>query len=428
MAMKALRCPQCGAELELDDSKEFGFCSSCGTKIMLNEVVQMKHTGSVRMQMDNSGQGRNRIVLANRAFESGNYQEAYEYFTKALEDVPDDFLALYRKGICAVKLSPADNYRLAELRVGIEAAQSYLRSALGDTKEDSQERAEVNRLMKQFDTDLAKLASDTMDEHRQYHQKMSSREKCDHQAATWCEAVKLLDMVTAAIINEAVNENLLEETIRWTDFWISCDDKKEISYYTNTTTNSQGKSTDHYSAYRMDNTRRQVLVTARSNMASKYNNLSSRVERAKSLNNALDKLQTESDALEAVMNEAESKYTAAKDAFWKANPEHAALRNKKKNLTWISVGVGAVLLIVSFFLRSQTILAPILGVVVFGASFFVRSMLADSAISKLEDKLFPSDVKALGEALADAQEKWLDKENERREKVSELSAFEASKK
>ena len=34
MAMKALRCPQCNAELELDDAKEFGFCTNCGTKLI----------------------------------------------------------------------------------------------------------------------------------------------------------------------------------------------------------------------------------------------------------------------------------------------------------------------------------------------------------------------------------------------------------
>ena len=91
MAMKALRCPQCNAELELDDEKEFGFCTHCGTKVMLHDVVE--YTGSVAL--DTSAQGRNRILLGNRAFEAGNWKEAYDCFTRALADLPDDVTALY---------------------------------------------------------------------------------------------------------------------------------------------------------------------------------------------------------------------------------------------------------------------------------------------------------------------------------------------
>ena len=37
--MKAIKlvCPNCKANLELDDSREFGFCQYCGTKILLEK-------------------------------------------------------------------------------------------------------------------------------------------------------------------------------------------------------------------------------------------------------------------------------------------------------------------------------------------------------------------------------------------------------
>ena len=35
--MKTFNCPNCGAQISLDDSRDFGFCQYCGTKIMLDD-------------------------------------------------------------------------------------------------------------------------------------------------------------------------------------------------------------------------------------------------------------------------------------------------------------------------------------------------------------------------------------------------------
>lgn len=37
--MIELKCPNCSANIELDDSKEIGFCSYCGTKILLKAPI-----------------------------------------------------------------------------------------------------------------------------------------------------------------------------------------------------------------------------------------------------------------------------------------------------------------------------------------------------------------------------------------------------
>lgn len=37
MNLVHLRCPDCGADLEVDNSREFCFCQYCGTKIILEE-------------------------------------------------------------------------------------------------------------------------------------------------------------------------------------------------------------------------------------------------------------------------------------------------------------------------------------------------------------------------------------------------------
>lgn len=39
MKMVSLKCPDCGANIELDSEREFGFCSYCGTKILINSEM-----------------------------------------------------------------------------------------------------------------------------------------------------------------------------------------------------------------------------------------------------------------------------------------------------------------------------------------------------------------------------------------------------
>ena len=51
MTLIALRCPNCSGDIELDDSREFGFCLYCGTKIMVQKYV--KAESSVSAQLSN---------------------------------------------------------------------------------------------------------------------------------------------------------------------------------------------------------------------------------------------------------------------------------------------------------------------------------------------------------------------------------------
>lgn len=44
MAIRALKCPSCGADITLDDSREFGYCSYCGTQIQIGERINVHVT------------------------------------------------------------------------------------------------------------------------------------------------------------------------------------------------------------------------------------------------------------------------------------------------------------------------------------------------------------------------------------------------
>ena len=48
MGYKRVFCSGCGANVELDDSREFGFCRYCGAQIALDKVI-VEHRGTVNV-------------------------------------------------------------------------------------------------------------------------------------------------------------------------------------------------------------------------------------------------------------------------------------------------------------------------------------------------------------------------------------------
>jgi len=81
MAFVAARCPSCGANLQLDNGQEKGFCQYCGTQIVVQEAIK-------KIRIDNSHMVDNWMNMAMSAYDAGNMEEAYEYFTKSLKYNP----------------------------------------------------------------------------------------------------------------------------------------------------------------------------------------------------------------------------------------------------------------------------------------------------------------------------------------------------
>ena len=78
MSLVDVKCPNCGASIQLDNGREFGFCSYCGSKVQLQQAVN-------KIQIDKSGDIQSYIDLSKSSIEAGNGQEAYDYANKALE-------------------------------------------------------------------------------------------------------------------------------------------------------------------------------------------------------------------------------------------------------------------------------------------------------------------------------------------------------
>lgn len=82
MGYKATTCPNCGASIQLNDSREYGFCEYCGTKIAIDKIIVINR-GDVEAALE-----RTRQFL-----EIKNFYDAGKYCNKALDIDPKNYQA-----------------------------------------------------------------------------------------------------------------------------------------------------------------------------------------------------------------------------------------------------------------------------------------------------------------------------------------------
>lgn len=88
MGMKALKCPYCGADIELDESIEYGFCSYCGTKIQLSEHINAN--AACTQEQNNPGLlwQKARNCMDSATIDNDNVTEALIVGKSAIEKAP----------------------------------------------------------------------------------------------------------------------------------------------------------------------------------------------------------------------------------------------------------------------------------------------------------------------------------------------------
>lgn len=97
MGFVALKCPSCGADIQIDDTREFGFCTYCGTKVVQEKTI-IEHRGTISVD----GVANENATL-DRAFmfvEDGKYNQAVAYFEKVLNLNPRCSKAYFGKLLC----------------------------------------------------------------------------------------------------------------------------------------------------------------------------------------------------------------------------------------------------------------------------------------------------------------------------------------
>ncbi len=90
MSLVNIKCPNCGASIQLDNSRESGFCSYCGSKVQIQEAIN-------KIKIDRTGDIKNYLSIGQAAEEAGNGQEACDYANKILEIDPQNAEGWYLK-------------------------------------------------------------------------------------------------------------------------------------------------------------------------------------------------------------------------------------------------------------------------------------------------------------------------------------------
>lgn len=132
MPLVAAKCTQCGANIEVDDTKEAGICKFCGTAFITEKAITNYNT---YVTNNNNFAGANinvlganvdnLLTLARNAEEVGNYDEAKEYYTRVLENQPSNCDALIGKGVSSLYSSNLNEIKSDELIGYISKAIEY---------------------------------------------------------------------------------------------------------------------------------------------------------------------------------------------------------------------------------------------------------------------------------------------------------------
>ncbi len=93
MAFIAAKCTQCGANIEVDDTKDAGICPHCGTAFVTEKVIN-NYTVNINASVFNEEMSMENIyILARRAAENKNYDNAEKYYEMILLKDPSDWEA-----------------------------------------------------------------------------------------------------------------------------------------------------------------------------------------------------------------------------------------------------------------------------------------------------------------------------------------------
>ena len=100
MALVSLKCPNCAGDIDLDDSREFGFCMYCGSKVLVTKDVN-----HINIEMSVKEQRASLKPLAAAYCQKGEFDKALE-MTKNLISINAADADIWRiDGVCELMKS-----------------------------------------------------------------------------------------------------------------------------------------------------------------------------------------------------------------------------------------------------------------------------------------------------------------------------------
>ena len=93
MPLLPCKCPNCGAELEVDKSNETAVCKYCDTPFIMEKAIS--NFAGVNLVMENGVSLENLYILARRALKAEKFEDASNFYRDILKRAPNDWEAVF---------------------------------------------------------------------------------------------------------------------------------------------------------------------------------------------------------------------------------------------------------------------------------------------------------------------------------------------
>ena len=127
MKLVPAKCPNCGANIEVDALGTATQCNYCKSAILVDDAIQklkVELEGSVEIK--NLPTVENLMTNGERYYNNGEWKEAHEQYRKIIELEPNNYLAVLRNGICASLDTDYYQYSLNPLLNGLKESQKII--------------------------------------------------------------------------------------------------------------------------------------------------------------------------------------------------------------------------------------------------------------------------------------------------------------
>lgn len=147
MGLVAAKCPQCGANINVDEEKDAGICEYCGTAFITEKAINNYNTYVTNNYAGaniniTGGNVDNLLKMAENAIEATNGSEALNYVNKALEIEPESSRAWILK-MKTVKLQDdLHNNQLDTYNINVQETVTYGNKAIEYASPDEKEKVQ----------------------------------------------------------------------------------------------------------------------------------------------------------------------------------------------------------------------------------------------------------------------------------------------
>lgn len=156
MKLVAAKCPNCGAQIDVDKNSDSTKCEYCDSKILIEDAIEKyKLEISGAIEINNMPKLENYIKLGNRNYEDGEFNEAYKMYSKAIELDPDNYIIVLRQGLSKTLCTNYEDFEISPAINAMKHVYKILKKENNILKLN-ESISECNNVIKSLDEILVK--------------------------------------------------------------------------------------------------------------------------------------------------------------------------------------------------------------------------------------------------------------------------------